>query len=125
VKVELTIDDATLDAIVERVASRLEARLGPMPTASGERPRISKSELARLLGVSPKTVDRCTEDGMPCLRVGDRPMYLRDECEAWLAARERKPAGGVPGTGPTLVRAVPQAREPDENQVVCLSRRKR
>jgi hypothetical protein len=55
---------------------------------------VSRDDLARELGVSPRTVTRWTFQlgGIPHLAVGNRTLYRRESVTAWLAAREEKPS---------------------------------
>lgn len=50
---------------------------------------IDKSELARQLGVSERTVDRYTDlpDGLPFVKLGRRRLFDVAQCRQWLADR--------------------------------------
>jgi excisionase family DNA binding protein len=54
---------------------------------------ISRDDLARELGVSPRTITRWTfhPGGIPHLAIGNRTLYRRESVTAWLAARETRP----------------------------------
>jgi phage terminase Nu1 subunit (DNA packaging protein) len=63
-------------------------RVLPFPGRPDREPWVTKQQLARHFDVSPKTVERWTADGMPCLRPAGRRTirYRISECENWLAA---------------------------------------
>lgn len=59
----------------------------PFPTRRGREPWLTKRQVAAHFGVSERTVERWTVDGMPCLRPGTGRLvrYLASECESWHA----------------------------------------
>lgn len=63
------------------------------PAAPQEPPRLlSKTDLAKRLGISRSTVDRLTREGLPvAAHVGDSRRYDLPECRAWLASRGKRP----------------------------------
>lgn len=54
---------------------------------------VSREELAKLLKISPRTVDRygTLPNGLPFLMIGGRKMFRLSSVEKWLAAREKHP----------------------------------
>lgn len=56
-----------------------------MASADNREPWLTKRELADLLKVSSRTIERLS---LPCMRVGDQNRYLMSEVEAALKGRE-------------------------------------
>lgn len=70
----------------------MRVREGRAQVVTGE-PWLTKREIARELGISPRTVER---QGFPCLRVGGQNRYVRSQVEAFLV--------GVPEEGGNVIR---------------------
>lgn len=64
--------------------------LVPMPPR-GHEPWVSKQQLVAHLGVTPRTIERWINLGMPCLKLGgdlrSRVRFKITEVEAWLGDR--------------------------------------
>lgn len=60
---------------------------------------LNQAEIAALFGVSKKTIQNYTRQGMPCFYAGiiqrggkgSRPRYKPDDCLRWLENRAKKP----------------------------------
>lgn len=55
---------------------------------------LCKTEIANVLGVDVRTIERLTKQGMPSRIEGIRRMFKESECRNWLAQRERSAAHG-------------------------------
>jgi hypothetical protein len=54
------------------------------PSPGDHEPWVTKEQVARHFGVSLKTVERWTSEGMPCLRASSRTVRYRIRaCEEW------------------------------------------
>lgn len=68
-----------------------------MNNESAAKAALTKTELARTLGVSIGTVGRWTRGGCPCFHIGitagpgSRPRYELDKVRAWLEQRTPSP----------------------------------
>lgn len=62
-----------------------------------ERLTVDRLELAAMLGVAPKTVDRHRRDLPSPIRIGSRLLWSRDEVLSFLRSRAARPAAGVTG----------------------------
>jgi phage terminase Nu1 subunit (DNA packaging protein) len=64
---------------------------------------VSRQQLAALMGVSTKTVDRMVKDGLPSETWGRRTRrFLPSVAMAWASSREASPAVGVRTSGGRL-----------------------
>ncbi len=63
------------------------SRLIKFPQRSAHEPWWRKKQLAEWLGVSERTIERWTADGMPCRRIHRTVRYRPSEVEAWIGAR--------------------------------------
>ena len=107
--------DMVRTAAREGAEQALAAQREAMPPASGA--LVDKRELARLLGVSPATINRlCRDDRIPFIRVGDARRF---DPAAVRAALEE--SAGVAATAP----AAPSSRQVRVAGVRLLSRRVR
>jgi hypothetical protein len=77
-------------------ASALRAVRTSAQSSSTPTPLVDKRELARLLRVSPATVDRLDRDGQPFVRVGDAKRYSPDDVLTW----HRKRTSSEPAVEP-------------------------
>lgn len=71
--------------------------MGSMASAIEALPRLlGTDEAAPIVGVSAQTLHdwRQADKGPPYLRVGRKIVYLREDLDAWLAARRVVPGGG-------------------------------
>jgi excisionase family DNA binding protein len=64
----------------------LALRLVPFPQRDGREPWWPKKRLAEYFGVSERTIERWTAEGMPCLRGPRTVRYRPSAVEAWLEA---------------------------------------
>lgn len=59
--------------------------------ARDHEPWITKAQLCQHLGVTPRTIERWVDDGMPCLKLGDnkrsRIRFKLTQVESWLGDR--------------------------------------
>ena len=55
-----------------------------------ERRLVNKSELAKRLGVSTRTVSDLLSDGMPCVRLGRRVQFDYEDVLTWAKGRQAK-----------------------------------
>jgi excisionase family DNA binding protein len=78
----ITFPDELLDAIAERVASRIAAR---DHRATIDTPWLTQEHAAAYLGCSTSRVKTLTvADAIPHHRDGRRPLYHRDELDAYV-----------------------------------------
>jgi hypothetical protein len=63
-------------------------RLIPFPQRPGREPWWPKKKLAEYFGVSERTIERWTAEGMPCLRSRRTIRYRASDSEVWLASVE-------------------------------------
>jgi hypothetical protein len=69
-------------------------------------PLVDKRELARMLSVSPATVDRLVRAGLPFVPVGDVRRFDVTACRAWLEEQgERRAEAGAPASRPRVTSA--------------------
>lgn len=61
-------------------------------TATPERLTVDRVELARILGISPKTLDRNRDDLPTPLRVGNRLLWSKAEVLDFLREKKVRPA---------------------------------
>ncbi|MBF0327189.1 MAG: helix-turn-helix domain-containing protein [Alphaproteobacteria bacterium] len=58
------------------------------PTLSQAIPGLlSKGELARAFGVTPRSIDRYVAQGLPCVTIGGKRVFLADAVAAWVRAQ--------------------------------------
>lgn len=89
-----TLTDADVDAIAERLATRLGA------TTPDE--WIGADEVAKMLGVKRSTIPSLvSRERLPCYRPGKAYTFRRSEVEAWLLERVNRP--GARPRGPLRV----------------------
>lgn len=80
----LTFHDELLDAIAERVAARVGAR---EQATTVDTPWLTQDQAAGYLGCSASRVKTLTvADAIPHHRDGRRPLYHRDELDAYVRA---------------------------------------
>jgi hypothetical protein len=87
----IIVQGATLDDLVERVASRTlealrEARVATGQDADGPL-LLTCNRLCKRLGLSRATIFRLRGQGLPCFKVGDEYRYELEPVVAWLRAR--------------------------------------
>lgn len=100
--IALSLPDELIDAIAERVASRVSTA-APAPIA------LSVDATAALLGLSPRTVDALIAAGdLPSFKVGARRLVRRDAAEEW--ARRKEAAERPPAGRDDLLRAIERNR---------------
>jgi excisionase family DNA binding protein len=87
VDLTLTLDDEFVEALVERVATVVVARLAADKAAPAY---FGVRELASYLCCSPRAVYRLVHRGLPHRRPngGRRLMFVRAEVDAWVRAQE-------------------------------------
>lgn len=76
----------------------------PSTTVPTSSPFVRKLELAKLLGVTTRTISTYTKDhGLPVHHVNGTPYFVREEVSVWLASRAYAPvvrnAKGDPNGG--------------------------
>lgn len=90
------------DGIAEIIAAELLSKLGPRIDESVERaiaklreplPLLDTEDLAKVLGVSGKTIQRLRAQNMPFVPVGDSVRFELDRVLAWFRARALAPEG--------------------------------
>ena len=54
-----------------------------------DRVAVNKAELARMLGISSRHVDKLRKQGLPTAQLGRRVVFRISAVEAWLAELER------------------------------------
>lgn len=106
-----------LDVLLDALHAPAEAPSQATPGhASALAPLVDKREVARLLAVSPATIDRLVRSGMPHQPVGEVRRFDVAECRAWLADRAKQALALPPAS-------VAQARDsPGLSGVRLLSR---
>jgi len=108
---DVTLNDATGNVLAQILAraitiaaqhpdviAAVRAAFAPSSTTDDADPivLVSKSELARRLGVSPATIDRHDRAGAPFEIVGSRKRYSVIARRAWLAKRGRFTTASAP-----------------------------
>ena len=104
------------DAAAERAVARMreeQRRITPELEQL-----LSKSDLARSLGVSVATVDRLIQQGLPFTQIGGGKRFKSSDAMAWLAQRQQTKA--QPPKEPD-----PPFGDPELRGVRLLSRRRR
>jgi excisionase family DNA binding protein len=80
-ELRLTLDDAALDVLADRLAARLGAHFGP-----GGSPWLNAQGAADYLGCSTSRVRKLTMTGeLPVHRDGRRTLYRRDDLDGFIA----------------------------------------
>lgn len=79
-----------IDAIADRVAEKLQAvgLVGASAPASDDR-LLTREEICDALQISPPTLMRHVNAGMPCVRLGSLTRYRLADVIAWCQDRDR------------------------------------
>ena len=80
---ETRLIDLTVSDLQQLIATEVERVAGDRPPVKF----LDTSGVCQMLGISPPTLRKLIEEGLPCVRIGELKRFDPDAVRAWLNAR--------------------------------------